>query len=82
MRDRGATFAIANTTVSGVLTPWLRKTGFILVSLVHEMTEVLREMHLEQATDELTENADVVVFPRAWSNDSSRPSSADRSKPG
>lgn len=63
LRDKGTTFAIANTTVSGALTLWLRETGFTVVSLVHEMTSVLSEMGLTQAADQLTENADVVVFP-------------------
>ncbi|MCL3816996.1 glycoside hydrolase family 99-like domain-containing protein [Aeromicrobium wangtongii] len=63
LRDRGATFALANTTVSGTLTPWLHKTGFTVVSLVHEMSEVLHEMGLGAAAADLTENSDVVVFP-------------------
>lgn len=63
LRDRGISFAISNTTVSGAVTPWLREAGFTVVSLVHEMTQVLREMELEQSARELTENSSVVVFP-------------------
>ncbi|MBC9227312.1 glycosyltransferase [Aeromicrobium sp. 636] len=65
LRERGASVALANTTVSGALAPWLRGAGFTVVSLVHEMSGVLQQMGLDQAAGDLTDNSDVVVFPSA-----------------
>ena len=55
--------AIVNTTVSGTITPYLKKEGFNVVSLIHELPNVLKDMHLEKHAELIAQNADQIVFP-------------------
>lgn len=59
----GARNAIANTTVSGLFAGTLKAAGFRVVSLVHELPEVLRSYKLEKHAQAIAEHADRVVFP-------------------
>src|SRR5690606_10051863 len=63
MRDTGAGFAIANTTVSGRLVPLLKRAGLPTVSLIHELPGILRSYRLETHARAIAEHADSVVFP-------------------
>lgn len=62
LRQGGATVAIANTTVSGLLVPLLKKAGFHTVSLIHELPGVLNSCKLEEHARAIADNADRVLF--------------------
>lgn len=62
LRKAGATAAIANTTVSGLLVPLLKKAGFQTVSLIHELPGVLNSYKLEEHARAIAANADRVLF--------------------
>lgn len=63
LRDNGAEIAFANTTVSGLLVPLLKRVGFTTVSLVHELPGVLKDYKLHDHASAIAEHADKVVFP-------------------
>lgn len=63
LRAAGAEVAIANTTVSGLLVPLLKRSGFQVVSLIHELPGVLRDYRLQAHARAIVEHADKVVFP-------------------
>lgn len=59
----GCTQAICNTAVTGLFSVVLKNRGFNIVSLVHEMPQVIREHKLELHCQELARVSDKVVFP-------------------
>ena len=59
----GAKFAIANTTVSGLLVPLLKQAGLRTVSLIHELPGILGSYKLEAHARAIAEHANSVVFP-------------------
>lgn len=61
----GFDWAITNTTVTGNLVPILKRQGFSVVSLVHEMPELIRERSLEANARSIAKYADYVVFAAA-----------------
>lgn len=61
--DSGARAAITSTTVSGVLVGALKRQGFRVVSLVHELPGLIRERKLEDSLESIARFADRVVFP-------------------
>ena len=63
LRRRGVACAITNTVVSGSAIPQLAAGGFTVVSLVHEMPELIRERGLEASAENLTAHSDRIVFP-------------------
>jgi glycosyltransferase involved in cell wall biosynthesis len=63
LRSDGCEVVIANTVVSGRLTPALKSAGFRIVSLVHELPGVIRDNGLESAARALADGSDHVVFP-------------------
>lgn len=63
LRKKGAQVAIVNTTVSGLLVPHLKKHGFSVVSLVHEMPGVLASYQLNEHAAQIATYADKVIFP-------------------
>lgn len=65
IRAAGAEFAIANTTVSGLLVPLLKRAGLRTVSLIHELPGILGSYRLEAHARAIDEHADSVVFPAA-----------------
>jgi len=61
--DSGARAAITSTTVSGALVVPLKRQGFRVVSLVHELPGLIRERKLEGSLENIARFADRVVFP-------------------
>ncbi|MGB0906166.1 MAG: glycoside hydrolase family 99-like domain-containing protein [Maricaulaceae bacterium] len=59
----GANTAICNTTVSGLYAATLKKCGFHVISLIHELKDVIRDNGLEQHADAICAHADKIVFP-------------------
>lgn len=62
LRGKGATCALCNTTVSGRLVPALKEGGLTVVSLIHELPELIRQYGLEGEVGIIAEQADRVVF--------------------
>jgi glycosyltransferase involved in cell wall biosynthesis/SAM-dependent methyltransferase len=62
LRHNGAEVAIVNTTVSGRLMPLLKRAGFRIVSLVHELPGILADYKLQRHANDIAEHADHVVF--------------------
>jgi glycosyltransferase involved in cell wall biosynthesis len=63
LRQCGVDVAIANTTVSGLLVPYLKQHGFTVLSLIHELPGILRAYCLEAHAAAIAKHADKVVFP-------------------
>ena len=55
--------AICNTTVTGDLVPVLKKQGVSVVSLIHELPNLITEYGLEKHVKNIAGSADHVVFP-------------------
>jgi glycosyltransferase involved in cell wall biosynthesis len=55
--------AICNTSVTGNLVPVLRRAGVKVVSLIHEMPNLIREYALESCIKDIGHRANHVVFP-------------------
>jgi len=62
LRDKGASLAIVNTTVSGDIVPYLKRAGFTVVSLIHELPGILASYDLQRPADAIAKAADKVVF--------------------
>lgn len=63
LRRRGAEVAIANTTVSGRIVPWLKAQGFQVLALIHELPGILASYGLHDHAWKIAKHADRVVFP-------------------
>lgn len=63
LHANGAVVAIANTTVSGRLVPFLKRAGLTVVSLIHELPGILNSYQLQEHATAIAENADSIVFP-------------------
>lgn len=59
---QGIRSAIVNTTVSGLLVPHLKRHGFSVVSLVHELPGILASYKLQTHVQAIAEYADKIVF--------------------
>ncbi|WP_238367983.1 glycoside hydrolase family 99-like domain-containing protein [Mesobacterium pallidum] len=59
----GYTHAIANTTVAGAFVPALKKHGFRVTSLIHELPALMASYKLEQPAAAIAQQADHVIFP-------------------
>jgi len=55
--------AISNTTVTGDLVPLLRGAGIRVVSLIHEMPNLIRDYKLENRARAIATQSNHVVFP-------------------
>jgi glycosyltransferase involved in cell wall biosynthesis len=66
LRARGFQQAIANTTVSGGLARLLKAHGFDVVTLVHELPNLIREYHLLDHVAAIREHSDHVVFASSF----------------
>ena len=60
---QGANIAICNTTVSGLYAAILKKSGFKVICLVHELEKIIRDNQLESHADAIAAHADQIVFP-------------------
>lgn len=62
-RAEGFVKAITNTTVSGRLVAALKDAGFSVVSLIHELPNLLKSYHLVAEARSVAHHADHVLFP-------------------
>jgi glycosyltransferase involved in cell wall biosynthesis/2-polyprenyl-3-methyl-5-hydroxy-6-metoxy-1,4-benzoquinol methylase len=62
-RSLGCADALTSTVVSGSLLPELKKYGFRVVSLIHELPKVIRGMRQESNACNIANIADKVIFP-------------------
>ncbi len=69
LHSAGARHAIANTTISGLFAATLRRVGFTVIGLVHELPGVIREFGLKSHARALAASADRLVFPAAQVRD-------------
>ena len=60
---RGIHGAICNTTVTGLFAKTLKEQGFQVVSLIHELTRVIRDNNLQPQVRAIANHADHIVFP-------------------
>jgi glycosyltransferase involved in cell wall biosynthesis len=63
LRADGCFDAITSTVVSGRVVPQLKKFGFRVLSLIHELPGVIREMKQEANAETIASCADKIVFP-------------------
>lgn len=63
LKASGARDAITSTVVSGSIVPQLKKLGFRVLSLVHELPDIIRNMRQEGNAASIAQLADKVVFP-------------------
>ena len=54
--------AITNTTVTGDYVEMLSKTGVKVISLIHELSNLIREYKLEEAAKAIAKHAEQIVF--------------------
>ena len=62
LADAGVHWAICNTTVTGLFAETLSRTGIQVVSLIHELPEILRSYKLEPHAQAVANYASHVVF--------------------
>jgi glycosyltransferase involved in cell wall biosynthesis len=62
LHGEGVTVALCNTLVSAKTIPALRAAGLRVVTLVHELPDLIRRYNLVDAAKIAAENSDVVVF--------------------
>lgn len=62
LRQQSISCAIVNTAVSGLLVPHLKRHGFAVVSLIHELPGILESYKLQAHAQAIAEHADKVVF--------------------
>jgi glycosyltransferase involved in cell wall biosynthesis/GT2 family glycosyltransferase len=60
---RGFSRALTNTTAAGPLVPLLKRHGFSVVSLVHELPRLIENYGLTEAAQAIASQSDHVVFP-------------------
>ena len=63
LRNRGCRDAISSTVVSGSILPVLKKFGYRVVSLIHELPGVIRSMKQESNAQHIAQFADKIIFP-------------------
>ena len=63
LRSDGTLDAITSTVVVGRVVPQLKKLGFRVSCLIHELPGVIREMRQEANAELIARHADKVVFP-------------------
>lgn len=59
----GTRLAICNTSVVGETVELLKGAGFSVVSLIHELPNLIREYGLEDSLNRITQHADRIIFP-------------------
>jgi len=62
LSEQGATSAITNTAVTGMIIPVLKQCGFTAVSLIHELPQLIKEYKLEKHVKTIAREADKIVF--------------------
>ncbi len=61
--EAGFHIAIANTTASGAIVPSLKSKGFSVVSLIHELPNLIKNYKIEDSAQSIASDADCIVFP-------------------
>lgn len=77
LRASGFGIALANTTVAGSVVAPLKDAGFRVVSLIHELPGVIRDMGLATSAGEIGRHADAIVVSSAPVNEGIRAFIAD-----
>jgi glycosyltransferase involved in cell wall biosynthesis len=62
LMNENSTIAIVNTTVSGKITPLLHELGYRIISLVHELPEILKTYKLKDAANNIYKYSLKIVF--------------------
>jgi len=63
LKAEGVQDVITSTVVSGKILPKLKEHGFRVLSLIHELPNVIHEMHQEENAGIIANLSDKVVFP-------------------
>ncbi len=63
LRHESIDIAVCNTSVTGDLVPTLKRAGVAIVSLIHELPNLINEYNLGGNLQMIAEGADHVVFP-------------------
>ncbi|MEP0201374.1 MAG: glycoside hydrolase family 99-like domain-containing protein [Halioglobus sp.] len=63
LRDAGHSTALCNTTVTGLFAETLKGAGFHVVTLIHELPDVIRANKLEKHVQAIADHSDTIVFP-------------------
>ncbi|MCZ8314940.1 glycoside hydrolase family 99-like domain-containing protein [Phreatobacter sp.] len=63
LRGQGLTHAITNTVVTGIVVPHLKREGFTVVSLVHELPRLIAEHDVGGGANAIRLGSDATVFP-------------------
>ncbi len=63
LRDMDIEAAICNTTVTGLFCETLKKHGFRILALIHELNSVIENNSLQEHARAIARHADHVVFP-------------------
>jgi glycosyltransferase involved in cell wall biosynthesis len=63
LREAGASLAITNTTVAGGMVDQLKRCGFTVLSLIHELPTLLKSYDLGAAASAIAAASDHVIFP-------------------
>jgi glycosyltransferase involved in cell wall biosynthesis len=66
LRRRGFHTAFCNTTAAGHFAPMLKKAGFRVISLIHELPQVLENYEgvgLKKHAESIAAASDVIIFP-------------------
>ena len=66
---QGARLAICNTSVVGECVEMLKSAGFAVVSLIHELPDLIEAHRLESSVQQIVRAADRLVFPAAFVRD-------------
>ncbi|MCF7980417.1 MAG: glycoside hydrolase family 99-like domain-containing protein [Pseudomonadales bacterium] len=61
--NKGVNTAITSTVVSGALVPKLKQKGLKVISLIHELPGVIKDMGQERNALSIAKNSDQVIFP-------------------
>ena len=62
----GYNTAICNTVVTGLYTVHLKKNGYRVVSLIHELGDLIRAGNYGESCNIISKNADSIVFPSSY----------------
>lgn len=63
LSEKGYNKAITNTTPTGRVLPALKSAGFSVVSLIHELPNLLKNYNLKEAASLIAAYSDRVIFP-------------------
>lgn len=62
-KAKGYRYAIVNSMESGSIVPYLKKQGYRIITLVHEMSSVYEKFNAYYKLENIAKYSDVIVFP-------------------